>query len=146
MSLVKLIDGLINDIGIKSEATIKGRLTKLRQKIEEQEARLKDLKAKTVKLEAQVKKKKLAPNQRVLNEAHVQILKLISKHEALTVRQISNELCIWYTAAEHHKNVLRRFGMIESAGEYVDEIGDTGEALFKLTEKGVACVAEHGLE
>jgi hypothetical protein len=36
--------------------------------------------------------------------------------------------------------------MIEFAGEYVDEIGDTGEALFKLTEKGVAYVVEHGLE
>jgi uncharacterized protein (DUF342 family) len=146
MSLVEMIDGLINDIGIKSEATIKGRLTKLRQKIEEQDARLKDLKAKIVKLEAQVKKKKLAPNQRVLNEEQVRILKLISKHEALTVRQISYELCIWYTAAEHHKNVLRRFGMIEFAGKYVDEIGDTGEALFKLTEKGMGYVVEHGLE
>jgi cell division protein FtsL len=63
MSPVKMINGLINDI---SDGAIKGRLITLRQKIEAQETRLKDLKAKIVKLESQAKKEKLAPKRNKL--------------------------------------------------------------------------------
>src|ERR1700741_3731960 len=101
MSLVRMINGLINDIGIISDGNIKSRLTKLRQKVEAQETRLKDLKAKIVKLEAQAKKKKLVPKQGGFKK--VEFLKLLAEHEALTVRRIAEALGISKIKAEHYK-------------------------------------------
>jgi hypothetical protein len=146
MSLVRTINGLINDIGRKSDGNIKGRLIKLRQTVEAQESSLKDFKAKVVELEAQAKKKKLAPKQRGLDKSLTQVLQLIAKREALTVRQIAEALGVPNVEAEDHKNVLRGAGMIEAAGEDVDEVGFTGELLWQLTGKGVRYVSDPKFE
>ena len=144
MSLVKMINGLINDIGVASEASIKGRLLKLRLKVETQEARLKDLKAQIVKLEAQAKKQKLAPDQGTLNKVQGEFLKILFEESECPISHIAGRLRIQYEMAQHHKDLLLASKMIRWTGGATGDFGE-GEPTYELTPKGRVYLVRHGL-
>ena len=144
MSLVKMINALINDIGTGiSEADIKGRLLKLRQKVEAQEARLKDLKAEIVKFESQAKKEKLAPKQYTLNKTQLKFLKILFRERECSLDYIASELGLKYGMAEYHANRLCDIDMIRWTGRS----GDFGEGSpgYELTTAGNAYLIDNRL-
>src|SRR6266481_6639217 len=128
MALVKIINGLINDIGRKSESDIKGRLLKLREKVEANETRIKDLKPKIAKLESKAKLEKLAPKQGALKKA-VGFLVLLAHYRTLSVQAIATLLKISIPRTEHYRDVLLSKKMIGATQR------TTGEHAYTLLEK-----------
>src|SRR5262249_14157103 len=133
MSLVRLINGLISDIGIKSESNIKGRLVKLRQKVEAQEASLKDFKAKIVKLEAQAKKKKLPLVKNAVKNGERELLMLLARS--------GGTAWIFDMDAQHHAAKLEKNGFV-IRGINMLRHGKT-HVLVSLTDKGIEYVSKN---
>ncbi|MFZ3376205.1 MAG: hypothetical protein WA183_11690 [Chthoniobacterales bacterium] len=141
MSLVKLIDSLIDDIGTGLRAaTIRARLLSLREQAEAVEASMKKAQTRVKNLEANMQTQKVAPDQGRLEKGAEKLLQILSRSHRPSLEQAARELGIKQIVAEHHANKLSDAGMIEISG-FVPGKG----TMYGLTPKGTAYVVENKL-
>jgi hypothetical protein len=151
MSLVRLIDDLINEIGTGiNEATIRSRLLTMKEQAEaldsalkENEAALKecnsalhDACADLERFKSDTEAEKLIPDQKTVEE----LLRLMAVSGQAFLEEMASELRLHKTVVQHHVNKLDKMGLVEPVAYHLGR-----GMLYVLTEKGTAYVVEKKL-
>ncbi len=133
----------IIDLQEKQVAIFRDEVAVLTRKLEVSESETADLQKKVADLEQELERAK--PKTGGLDETSVKVLQVLARHEELTTSQIASWLNIPKIKAEYHRDILWQAKMIQPFGTAVDEIGESGDMVWGLIDKGRAYLVENGL-
>jgi hypothetical protein len=148
MSLVKMINGLINDLGRGlNDSTIRSRLLSLREQAEAVDLDLQRARAELKRLKKDAKPQEIVSKQDSLEEVAVKLLanplpaNTISPYTGTpSLEQMARRLGIKQVVAQYHADTLVEKGLIGGPSAITRQ-----GTMYFLTEKGTKYVVENKL-
>jgi predicted HTH transcriptional regulator len=137
MTLVEMIDSLIDDIGKEglNEATVRSRLVSLLKQAKTIDLKLQRARADLKRLKENAK----AEEQDSIEDVATKLLQLLSRPRTPSLEQMASQLGIKQVVAQYHANLLVENGLIKLSG------ATRAGLMYFLTPKGTAYVVKNEL-